>query len=258
MAVHYPHPSAFSLIELSIVLVILGLLTGGILAGQSLIRAAELRKYQTNFTKYETAVLSFRDKYMALPGDMPNAESFWNRLTALCPANANPTAANGVCNGNGDGQVTFSVVREIGNVFPMLARAGLIEGSYVYIDVPGNGDAQMLGVTYPPGPENTAYQIRYLDYYGRSLNYLHVGAVSTGTTGYGKGTLKVDEAWNIDTKMDDGIASTGKLLGAREWTAAPTTSAQRCTSQSASVASPISTYNLSTAIELCTMSYVLP
>ena len=50
---------AFSLVELSIVLVILGLLTGGILAGQNLIRAAELRSVITEFKTYQTAVMTF-------------------------------------------------------------------------------------------------------------------------------------------------------------------------------------------------------
>ena len=59
----------FSLVELSIVLVILGLLTGGILAGQSLIRAAELRSISTDYSRYIAAVQAFRDKYFALPGD---------------------------------------------------------------------------------------------------------------------------------------------------------------------------------------------
>jgi prepilin-type N-terminal cleavage/methylation domain-containing protein len=69
--------SAFSLVELSIVLVILGLLVGGVLMGQSLIRAAELRRVVTDYNKYTTAVQSFRDKYFALPGDMTNAQNFW-------------------------------------------------------------------------------------------------------------------------------------------------------------------------------------
>src|SRR5438552_4058186 len=68
---------AFSLVELSIVLVILGLLVGGILSGQSLIRAAELRSVTTEFSRYLAAVQSFKDKYFALPGDMANATAFW-------------------------------------------------------------------------------------------------------------------------------------------------------------------------------------
>ena len=60
----------FTLVELSIVLVILGLLVGGVLSGQSLIRAAELRAVSTEHSKFVTAMNSFRDKYFAAPGDM--------------------------------------------------------------------------------------------------------------------------------------------------------------------------------------------
>ncbi|PZU43073.1 MAG: prepilin-type cleavage/methylation domain-containing protein, partial [Sphingomonas sp.] len=63
----------FSLVELSIVLVILGLLTGGILGGQSLIRAAEIRSIGVDFNRFSTATYTFRDKYMGLPGDITNA-----------------------------------------------------------------------------------------------------------------------------------------------------------------------------------------
>jgi len=65
--------SAFTLVELSIVLVILGLLVGGTLTGQSLIHAAELRSVVKDYEKYKTAMHVFEDKYFALPGDMTNA-----------------------------------------------------------------------------------------------------------------------------------------------------------------------------------------
>ena len=87
---------AFSLVELSIVLVILGLLTGGILAGQSLIRAAELRAVTTEYQRYVAAVQTFRDKYMALPGDMPNAIAFWgaaHATPATCQTTSSTTSA---------------------------------------------------------------------------------------------------------------------------------------------------------------------
>ncbi|MFN7611184.1 MAG: type II secretion system protein, partial [bacterium] len=60
--------AGFSLIELAIVLVILGLLVGGIMSGQSLIRAAELRSVTSDLSRYESAVYTFRDKYSDLPG----------------------------------------------------------------------------------------------------------------------------------------------------------------------------------------------
>ena len=82
---------AFSLVELSIVLVILGLLTGGILAGQSLIRAAELRSVTNEFQRYIVATQSFRDKYFAAPGDITDAHRFWT--------SAGGNGANAACQG---------------------------------------------------------------------------------------------------------------------------------------------------------------
>jgi prepilin-type N-terminal cleavage/methylation domain-containing protein len=67
----------FTLVELSIVLVILGLLAGGVLAGQGLIRAAELRSITTDQQRFLIAIRAFRDQYRSLPGDMPNATLVW-------------------------------------------------------------------------------------------------------------------------------------------------------------------------------------
>src|ERR1700678_1068516 len=66
------HDSGFTLIELSIVLVIIGLIIGGILTGQDLIKAAEARAQISQIEKYQTAVNAFYNKYGYLPGDIPN------------------------------------------------------------------------------------------------------------------------------------------------------------------------------------------
>src|ERR1035438_8206439 len=65
-----PETAAFTLIEMSIVLVIIGLVVGGILVGQNLIAAAGVRATISQIEKYNTAVNTFRTKYDALPGDM--------------------------------------------------------------------------------------------------------------------------------------------------------------------------------------------
>ena len=64
---------AFTLIELAIVLIILGLLAGGVLYGQNLIKAAELRAVASESEKFQAALMTFRGKYFYYPGDMPNA-----------------------------------------------------------------------------------------------------------------------------------------------------------------------------------------
>ena len=66
---------AFTLIEMSIVLVIIGLIVGGILTGQDLIRSAGERAQITQIEKFNTAANTFRDKYGCLPGDLSAAQA---------------------------------------------------------------------------------------------------------------------------------------------------------------------------------------
>lgn len=61
----------FTLIELSIVLVIIGLIVGGVLVGQSLINAAAVRAQVTQIEKFNSVVNTFYGKYGYLPGDLP-------------------------------------------------------------------------------------------------------------------------------------------------------------------------------------------
>ena len=123
--------SAFTLVELSIVLVILGLLVGGVLTGQSLIRSAELRAITTERDKFTTALYAFQDKYMALPGDMPNAFAYWGSLGKAGCATDDLTVDTG-CNGDGNGQIGINSgdVNEPSKSWMHLSLSGLIEGAY--------------------------------------------------------------------------------------------------------------------------------
>src|SRR5476649_1014388 len=69
---HFSH-RGFTLVELSIVLVIIGLIIGGVLVGRTLIEAAAVRAQIAQIEQFKTAVNTFRTKYNALPGDMLNA-----------------------------------------------------------------------------------------------------------------------------------------------------------------------------------------
>ena len=98
---------AFSLVELSIVLVILGLLTGGVLTGQSLIKAAELRSVTTELNQWQTVVNTFKGKYFAIPGDMSNAHLFWGSAGGSGFIDDGCESATGTgtqtCSGDGNG-----------------------------------------------------------------------------------------------------------------------------------------------------------
>ena len=215
---------AFSLVELSIVLVILGLLTGGILGGQSLIRAAELRAVSTEFQRYSAAAYSFRDKYFAVPGDMTNATSFWGKDATNCNSQPGNAGTPGTCNGNGDGAVDFATAAnatsEIFQFWKHLALAGLIEGTYNGLSGSAGLYAIDVGVNVPRSRlQNAAwYASTNRNYPGDANsfrydldNYFIIELAPSGGP-----ILRPEEAWGIDTKVDDGRPASGKVV-ARYW-----------------------------------------
>ncbi|MCK0197383.1 prepilin-type N-terminal cleavage/methylation domain-containing protein [Ancylobacter sp. 6x-1] len=221
------HYNGFSLVELSIVLVILGLLTGGILVGQSLIRVAELRSVTADMSRYLSAFHAFRDRYMAAPGDMTNATQFWGSVTsdgASCP-NGLGTGTH-TCDGNGNNRLDTSdgVYYEGTRFWQHLANAGLIEGSYT--GVVGTSPRFVIGENHPAGKlSNTAFRATafggatygtgYTVVWGPQTNagigfFFGYGASATGPA------LAPQEAWNIDAKLDDGKPDFGTVQGGGE------------------------------------------
>lgn len=67
--------SGFTLIELAIVLVIIGLLLGGVLKGQELINSAKVKNLAADFKNTQVFVYGYQDKYKAIPGDDPGADT---------------------------------------------------------------------------------------------------------------------------------------------------------------------------------------
>ncbi len=90
----------FTLIELSIVLVIIGLIIGGVLVGQDLIVAGKMRSQITQLSQIDTAANSFNSKYNGIPGDYNNPTSIIANVTG------NNSAVAGL--GNGDGHIQSS------------------------------------------------------------------------------------------------------------------------------------------------------
>lgn len=229
-----PIKNGFTLVELSIVLVILGLLVGGVLTGQSLIRAAELRSITNQYQGFQTAQNTFRDKYFALPGDMNNATSFWGKDNTNCSADTGTAATPGTCNGNGDGLIDYPVVSagyttgELWQYWKHLSLAGLIEGTYTGLggawlnnSIAGTNSPRpkIGGAAWYVGNMGTAGDTtRYLLTYGNSFEFGGQSAVDPYLP-----ILKPEEAWNIDTKIDDGKPATGKVI-ARHWNNACATS----------------------------------
>ena len=234
-----PLKSAFSLVELSIVLVILGLLVGGVLSGQALIRAAELRSITTDYQRYLAATLSFRDKYFALPGDMANATQFWGANPSCSGQGGLPYSATTqtlTCNGNGDGHIGqacsgLQYAHEVWHFWQHLSDAGLIEGQYsgaCGAASPGNCGSgftvAVIGLNVPKSKlSNMAFSFMDFDdysqcyvadslYFAGQYGHTFVYGSTDGNnfTAYGSG-IKAGEAWNIDQKIDDGVPGRGSF-----------------------------------------------
>ncbi len=224
----------FSLVELSIVLVILGLLTGGILTGQHLIRAAELRSVTVDIQRYHTAAMAFREKYRMFPGDMNNAIDFWGAADAD-PATCYNTEGTGsqTCNGNGDGFISLNIFGEDDlrnsegfRFWEHLANAGMIEGDYSGVGPAGAGwrDVAIPGENVPAmriGGGVQAVSAR-MDNYGPVgqrwtgtgvtdvRTHMYVGEANS-SGGPWSPLFSPEEMWGMDKKIDDGGAGTGRF-----------------------------------------------
>ena len=223
--------AAFSLVELSIVLVILGLLTGGILAGQAMIRASELRSVMTDANKYISSAQAFRDRYGALPGDFRDGTKYWGRLNANADCVTNSGAAvnanTGVCDGDGDWKIRFAnspgQSGEFAQFWRELQQAGYIEGSFSGLSPSGTGG----GSTSQPGYNapatriaNGVWGVHYEGIYPGSAAWQFTGDWGTlfNVGGWGLGSwgdanlFTPAEAYAIDKKMDDGAPGTGRVI----------------------------------------------
>jgi prepilin-type N-terminal cleavage/methylation domain-containing protein len=224
------HRYGFSLMELSIVLVIIGLLVGGIIAGKSLIRAGTVKSAVIHMQRYSAAIQTFRDQYNALPGDMTNATNYWGvaggngsgRDTACYSTVSTNTAT---CNGNGNGHVYLSdgvadlSAPEWYRGWQHLANAGLITGHFTGTAA-GAPRMAMAGINIPAGPmDNSGFT--YMSYYAPHNGDItwfagdYTGIMLGSSSSVGVETsdpiLAPGEASILDIKFDDGRPATGLI-----------------------------------------------
>ena len=229
-----PSRRGFTLVELSIVLVILGLLVGAVVAGESLIHSAELKGVMREAQQYQSAVSEFRTQYTAMPGDMKNAVSYWGAqagattdgVDATCAALTSPATGAATCNGDGNGRIAVfassSNNHEMWRAWQHLSNAGLIEGSSSGVSGPGGALHVVPGTNAPASKLSAAgWSIWYLGSYGDANTYTaNYGNVllfgrPTTTSYNATAALVPDDAYNIDKKLDDGAPHSGKILAAK-------------------------------------------
>ena len=178
--------SGFTLIEIAIVLVIIGLLLGGVLKGQELITSARVRNLISQQDGIKAAYFGFLDRYRALPGD-------YNQATTNI-AGVAATAACGNGNGNGDGRITTANQENV-LAWEHLSKSGFINGSYTCA-------AAETNATTPTNPFAVRLQLVWDAVYDPAAQPARHN-LKTG------GQIPSDILAEVDRKIDDGNAIGG-------------------------------------------------
>lgn len=185
----------FTLIELSIVLVVIGLIVGGVLVGQDLIKAAELRATISQLEKFNTATTTFKLKYGSLPGDMsPNTASSLGFYQSTIDCGEYCLYENGSVD-------IWDAVNEGGIYWRHLSEAKLINGQYKSEEATNEKEFS---------PEVTFVKNAFWGI--ANPGYLAV-PVSNGKHNYRiNNSISPAQAYSIDIKIDDGKPISGKVL----------------------------------------------
>lgn len=211
--------SGFTLIELSIVLIIIGMIVGGVLVGRDLIGAAGVRAQITQLEQIETAIHTFKGKYNQLPGDLPSREA--DNLGFYRTTAPNATGCDGYestgC-GNGDGTIGGDPDYQYGEAHLFwldLSVANLIS----FKPRTYNYHTSSIASDFLPEAKLAERQYLYLVASG-GVHYLAVSGVIT-YCGFHLGhagdcdtdnIMKVADAYKIDMKTDDGLPQSGKVV----------------------------------------------
>ena len=230
------HTHGFSLFELMIVLVAIGLTAGGVLAGKSLMKSAGLKNMHGEMQSIKIAINQFRTEYSAVPGDMPNATTVWgssdgNGLTATCFAN-NKSSGVLTCNGNGNARLPDATGgEELFLIWQHLTNAKLLQGPFTGAPGQSASGAQphaldcdvglnCPGSRFAPG---TGFGIRWRDTASGDTSEGWFDGTYGHILVFGKEDqdldtqvsipiLTAEEMSKIDTKFDDGMPAQGNIV----------------------------------------------
>ena len=249
--------SAFSLIELSIVLIIIGLLIAGITGGASLIKSSELRAVMGEARAYAVAVNAFYTQYNALPGDFSTAVGAVSGVT---------TPTSGLVVGDGDAKIEFCTTgcvtgattasgSEGAIAWQHLKFAGAIDTAPTFTG--GATATQTAGTHYPASKikasgwgfdynSTTSQNVVVLTGSTTTAATVDTNSLVNGTV-MSTAALLAADALSIDAKIDDGISTYGKIRAV----GTSGTGSTNCYSGS----STTGTYTVANSTKVCALSY---
>lgn len=212
--------AGFTLVELAIVLMIIGLLIGGILRGQELMENARVTSTIQQTKAYDGATTTFRDAYSALPGDITGPTTRLANCTAS-PCNVGGNGDGLIAGTNGAGQIT-SLAGSIANTatsenrqfWVHLAATHLISGVS-----PAPGAQVAWGTDQPAAKISGGFQVGLVNISGTPAINGHFlilkNNATTGNIQEAVGTAAVSplRAAQFDRKLDDGLPETGDVIG---------------------------------------------
>ena len=147
----------FTLVELSIVLVVIGLLVTGILTAQQMIKSAEVQATITEVEQFQTAATTFRERTGYLPGDIPDPTAssfgFAARGTYAGEGDGNGTIEGNFSNTAGGNIGTGACAGENLMFWKDLSAAKMIQGGFT-VASPTNCGVDYNSVVYPTGPHS--------------------------------------------------------------------------------------------------------
>ena len=179
----------FTLVEIAIVLVIIGLLLGGILKGQEMITQAKIKNVMSDFSGISAAYHGYQDRYRAIPGDDPGADARWTLGIAA------PTAGQTFGDGIVGGAYASTTANDESRLFWLdLRSSGFVSGTGQ--NQPFNALTGILGVQTGDAAGGPT--------------------LVTGGNGFVgliicSANLPDKIAIAVDTQMDDGASTTGSV-----------------------------------------------